>query len=98
MGLGGAGVVIVVGTLFMEDGAPEMVWLRGVVHRGLGPVLGMGYAAMVVGAAVRYRFGLGWLEFAGQMALTNFVAQSVVMTGVFYGLGLEGSWGRRRVY
>ncbi|MCW4453769.1 DUF418 domain-containing protein [Flavobacterium sp. MXW15] len=49
-----------------------------------GLLMCLGY----LGWLVRWRAALRWLAPAGRMALTNYVAQSLVCTFVFYGYGL----------
>ncbi|WP_043931268.1 DUF418 domain-containing protein, partial [Xanthomonas citri] len=49
-----------------------------------GPLMCLGYAAWVVRLASR----LAWLAPAGRMALSNYLLQSLVCTGIFYGYGL----------
>ncbi|MDA9400935.1 permease [Bradyrhizobium sp. CCBAU 25338] len=58
-------------------------------------VLALGYAAAVI-AAVNLAGGrrmLGWAAPLGRMALTNYLAQSVICGWIFYGYGL-GQFGR----
>ncbi|MCA1510244.1 DUF418 domain-containing protein [Bradyrhizobium sp. NBAIM01] len=58
-------------------------------------VLALGYAAAVI-AAVNLSGGrrmLGWAAPLGRMALTNYLAQSVICGWIFYGYGL-GRFGR----
>lgn len=52
-------------------------------------LLSLGYLSAIVPNADR----LAWLAPAGQMALTNYLGQSIVWTLVFYGYGL-GLWGQ----
>jgi uncharacterized protein len=69
--------------------------LQVVTYLAAGLVLALAYGATVV-LALDGRFGawLGrWLAPAGRMALTNYLAQSVFGTLVFYGYGL-GMWDR----
>lgn len=49
-----------------------------------GPLMCLGYAAWVVRLAPR----LAWVAPAGRMALSNYLLQSLVCTGIFYGYGL----------
>ncbi|WP_271593151.1 DUF418 domain-containing protein [Bradyrhizobium sp. CCBAU 65884] len=58
-------------------------------------MLALGYAAAVI-AAVNLSGGrrmLGWAAPLGRMALTNYLAQSVICGWIFYGYGL-GQFGR----
>ena len=56
----------------------------------------LGYiGAIVLGLHGRLRRWLALLAPAGRMALTNYIAQSVIGTWVFYGYGL-GQWGMPR--
>ena len=59
--------------------------------------MSLGYIALVMLALQRgaWRKLLGWLAPMGQMALTNYIAQSVLGTLFFYGYGL-GHWGLPR--
>jgi uncharacterized protein len=63
------------------------------IRYGLAPVhalMALGYAALLVLAAPRLAAtGLGKrVAAAGQMAFSNYIGMSLVMTGVFYGWGL----------
>lgn len=55
-----------------------------------GVLMCLGYAAAIVLAMhrPRWRTRLAWLAPAGRMALTNYIAQSLIATSVFYGYGL----------
>ena len=62
------------------------------LHMAGSPLMALSYIAIVVLAMLR---GAAWLQTlapAGRMALTNYLAQSVIGTLVFYGYGL-GLWG-----
>ena len=57
-----------------------------------GPVLALGYIGLATLLFQRYA-GAGpvrWTSAVGRMALTNYLAQSVICTAVFYGFGLYG--------
>lgn len=60
-------------------------WLAG------APIMALGWMGLV--AALHARFGLtsDRLAAVGRMALTNYLAQSVIMTTVFYWFGLYGN-------
>lgn len=60
-------------------------WLAG------APIMALGW--MGLAAMLHERFGLasGRLAAVGRMALTNYLAQSVIMTTVFYWFGLYAS-------
>lgn len=70
--------------------------LLQVVTASIGvPALAQGYTAVLVlvfrsAAGARILAPLGW---AGRMALTNYLMHSVIMVGIFYGIGL-GWYGR----
>jgi uncharacterized protein len=57
-------------------------WVSVSVHVG-APLLSYSYAVLVVSASER----LGFLAYAGRMALTNYLMQSLVSTTIFYGYG-----------
>ena len=60
------------------------------LHMVGGTLMCLGYLAWIVRgmASARAAARLAWLAPAGRMALTNYLAQSVVSTLVFYGYGL----------
>ncbi len=62
------------------------------LHMAGAPLMALGYVAIVVLALQRGASWLRTLAPAGRMALTNYLAQSVIGTLVFYGYGL-GLWG-----
>lgn len=80
------------------DPAKQGEWLlsMGLMFAG-GMPMSLGYIALVMLALQRdaWRKLLGWLAPMGQMALTNYIAQSVLGTLFFYGYGL-GHWGLPR--
>ena len=57
-----------------------------------GPVLALGYLGLATLLFQRYAEAgpVRWTSAVGCMALTNYLAQSVICTAVFYGLGLYG--------
>ena len=73
----------------LEMFAPTLNLALGSTAAALAALLlSLGYLSWVVPNAAR----LAWLAPAGQMALTNYLCQSIVWTLVFYGYGL-GFWG-----
>lgn len=68
----------------------DLYSLYGVMMQTPGQIIGA--AAMVVGFAQFRGAFTRWFEPVGRMALTNYIAQSVVFTFIFYswGLGLMG--------
>lgn len=63
---------------------------------GIAPVvLAFGYAALMLGVSgsARVQWLLAWFAPVGRMAFTNYIAQSVTLTLLFYGFGL-GLMGR----
>ncbi|MBP3984836.1 DUF418 domain-containing protein [Pseudoxanthomonas helianthi] len=76
------------------DPAKQGEWLlsMGLMFTG-GMPMSLGYIALVMLALQRdaWRRLLGWLAPMGQMALTNYIGQSVLGTLFFYGYGL-GHW------
>ena len=93
-GLVGAAVVVLVETFIGTSATALYLGLRA-IHVVLGPILSLGYAALITYVIAFCGVRLNGLACAGRMALTNFIAQSVVMTGLFYGfgIGLEGTVG-----
>jgi uncharacterized protein len=69
-----------------------MLWIGQSVQLLGAPFLALAYAGLVATAIERHpRSGLSRrLSAVGRMALTNYLLQSVVMTAIFYGLGLYG--------
>lgn len=91
-------LLYVVGDAYSQRNVPSLLnWLSSTGQAIGAPALALFYAAgitlLVEQAAWRRRFGL--LAPAGQMAITNYLAQSVICTLIFYGygLGLTGRMG-----
>lgn len=90
-----AGVVSVgVGALLSFMSNPggwgfEVVGWMGTVSANIAPIfLALGYAALIwTVSSSRLRLLVDWAAPAGQMALTNYVVQSVVLGLLFYGYG-----------
>jgi uncharacterized protein len=59
------------------------------------PLLALGYGGLILLAwqGLKWRAALAPFSWTGRMALTNYLAQSLVMTALFYGWGL-GLFGR----
>lgn len=103
--LAGGGLAIgLVLTLAFTGWAVAAGWPAAAMRMAVGHALGwphllmaLGYAALLVLAApILLRGGLGRrLEAAGQMAFSNYIATSVMMTALFngWGLGLFGQLG-----
>jgi uncharacterized protein len=93
------GLGVVLSILLSPALAPPSVALQGTwatLAAGILPVvLAIGYAALVawivIGTAARVL--LAWAAPVGRMAFTNYVAQSIVLSLLFYGYGL-GLMGR----
>jgi uncharacterized protein len=63
----------------------------GALAEPLGTILlALGYGAAIIGIAnlERGKMLLGWAAPLGRMAFTNYIAQSIVFGGIFYGYGL----------
>jgi uncharacterized protein len=70
--------------------------IGGLVENAAAPLLiAFGYAALVLGAAgSRWaRIAVGWAVPVGRMAFSNYLAQSLILSLLFYGFGL-GLMGR----
>jgi uncharacterized protein len=67
--------------------------LASSLHMGGAPLMSLAYIAIVVRALEHGADWLRGLAPAGRMALTNYIAQSVIGTLLFYGYGL-GLWGQ----
>lgn len=73
-------------------GSPAMLFVSLSLQTLAPPLLSLGYAALVVLLFLRSpdsAFG-SRLAAVGRMSLTNYLAQSVIMTSIFYGLALYG--------
>lgn len=90
----GAALALVAWLAWRKDiGGEDLLWAGGVEFL-LSPLIGLSYASILIliwkaGAAGL----LAPLAAAGRMALTNYLAQSLIMTTLFYGgrgLGLMG--------
>lgn len=74
-------------------GGEDLLWAGGVEFL-FSPLIGLGYASVLI--LLWKARAAGWLSplaAAGRMALTNYLAQSLIMTSLFYGgrgLGLMG--------
>ena len=62
----------------------ETAWYAG------APIMALGWMGLVTLLVLRSFYGFGRLAAVGRMALTNYLAQSIILTGLFYGLGLYG--------
>ena len=79
-------------------GWPSLARAQEIVERLGGVMLALGYAATVIGC-MSFPAGkklLAWAAPIGRMALTNYLAQSLILGWVFYGYGL-GLFGRLSV-
>src|SRR5690606_7030234 len=91
---GGVGLALTVASVAIDpnpggtDQPSASTMLAMTLHMAGSPLLSLGYIAMVVLALERGASWLRTLAPAGRMALTNYLAQSVVGTLVFYGYGL----------
>jgi len=91
----GAAALAAVGWLTWQDAmaGAELMWAGGVEFL-LNPIIGLAYASIVILVWKAGAAGLlSPLAAAGRMALTNYLAQSLIMTTIFYGgrgLGLMG--------
>jgi len=75
---------------FQADDAYDQAWL---VNTFAAPVIALGYLGVVVLACRRQGAVARWLGPVGRMAFSNYIAQSLIMTGLFWGgrgLGLYG--------
>lgn len=80
--------------MFVGVDAAGRTYLATVLHVAGAPLLALAYAAGLV-LAMRYALAqrvLTKLAPAGRLALTNYLLQSVMFTGLFYGYGF-GLWG-----
>lgn len=75
---------------FQDDAAYDRAW---VINTFAAPVVALGYLGVVVLVCRRQRAAARWLAPVGRMAFSNYIGQSLVMTGLFWGgrgLGLYG--------
>lgn len=91
---GAVALAIVGGLAGLDDLAHvRTLWSAG-VEGLLNPLIGLGYASVLILIWKAGRAGLlAPLAAAGRMALTNYLAQSILMTSLFYGgrgLGMMG--------
>ncbi|MFN3838621.1 MAG: DUF418 domain-containing protein [Brevundimonas sp.] len=94
VGAGAVALAVVAGLAGLDDLAHvRALWSAG-VEGLLNPLIGLGYASVLILIWKAGRAGfLAPLAAAGRMALTNYLAQSILMTSLFYGgrgLGLMG--------
>ena len=95
---GVAGLALTVASVAIDpnpggtDQSSPATMLAMTLHMAGSPLLSLGYIAIVVLALERGASWLRTLAPAGRMALTNYLAQSMAGTLVFYGYGL-GLWG-----
>ncbi len=54
-------------------------------------MMALGWMGLVTLLFLRSSSGFARLASVGRMALTNYLAQSLLLTGLFYGLGFYGS-------
>ena len=94
IGLSVAGVLLAPSHLRGQNDAAFQVAMGLGLLGSLAASLGY-IGAIVLGLHGRLRRWLALLAPAGRMALTNYIAQSVIGTWVFYGYGL-GQWGMPR--
>lgn len=89
-GLGaGTPIKILVGyglTYMMDDPAWSVLTL--LAYTAGGPLMSLGYIALFILVVMKFKTVTKLLQPVGQMALTNYIMQSVLMTGLFYGLNL----------
>lgn len=63
----------------------ETAWYVG------APIMALGWMGLVATLFLRSPAVFGRLAAVGRMALTNYLAQSLLLTGLFYGLGFYGN-------
>jgi len=92
--LGALALALVAWLTWRQDMAGEDLMWAGGVEFLLSPLIGLGYASVLILVWKAGAAGfLSPLAAAGRMALTNYLAQSLIMTTLFYGgrgLGLMG--------
>lgn len=96
-GLGGLGltlasVAVNANPATIGQPSPDAV-IAMALHMAGSPLMALAYVSIVVLALQRGATWLRALAPAGRMALTNYIAQSLIGTWVFYGHGL-GLWGQ----
>ncbi|HIW12985.1 MAG TPA: DUF418 domain-containing protein [Candidatus Salinicoccus stercoripullorum] len=85
----GTPVKVLVGyglTYMMDD--PAWSVLTMLAYTAGGPLMSLGYIALFILIVMKFKTVTKLLQPVGQMALTNYIMQSVLMTGLFYGLNL----------
>jgi uncharacterized protein len=85
VGIGAVSLAIVAWLTWQEDIADVMILGSGGVTTLLTPLISLAYAS---GLILMWRAGAQWLAplgRAGQMAFTNYLTQSIIMTSIFYG-------------
>lgn len=67
---------------------PAWSILTMLAYTAAGPLMSLGYVALFVLITLKFKSLTKLLQPVGQMALTNYVMQSILMTGFFYGMNL----------
>lgn len=73
-------------TYMMHD--PAWSILTMLAYTAAGPLMSLGYVALFVLTALKFKSLTKLLQPVGQMALTNYIMQSILMTGLFYGMNV----------